>query len=237
MIPYLHELPYGISEKLREVGEAWATSDARPRVSSEIREKWDCLLDAWAASDLPIAIRKSGGVRGQVRTHITGRKLIVSDNSPAQWAFSRAFSGDVYSIEEISKQLQQNEIPFCYAIKKAEKDQITYSCALQPQDNVNKIKWKLCHIKDIGLNTPVPIERVSIELLLTHFILLVKPSNHFLVPLRWAGLGEIPEVIDEVRKFEKSSSEQDFVRALSAMLLMQLSGASRYQTTRRSADL
>ena len=29
-----------------------------------------------------------------------------------------------------------------------------------------------------------------------------KPGNHFLIPLDWAGLGEVPEVIEQIRRFE-----------------------------------
>ena len=35
-----------------------------------------------------------------------------------------------------------------------------------------------------------------------HFRKLLMPSNHFLIPLARAGPGDVPEVIDEVHKFE-----------------------------------
>jgi hypothetical protein len=72
------------------------------------------------------------------------------------------------------------------------------SCAV----NLNQDGWKLCHINPVGLGSRVPIQDLPIGQLENHFRLLLKPSNHFLVPKRWSGLGEIPEVIDEIRKYE-----------------------------------
>ncbi len=80
---------------------------------------------------------------------------------------------------------------------------MTYGCTLGSGDNVNKRGWKLCHIEDVGLNTKMAIETLSLESLVKHFKLLMAPSNHFLIPLDWGGLGEVPEVIEEIAAVEK----------------------------------
>jgi hypothetical protein len=192
-----------LAEQIRELGRIWASSNLRRRVVPTIRKHWDSLIDAWADSDLPLAIRKSGGVRGEAITHRSGRKLVLADNSPAQWAFSRAYRQEAYSLSEIRDLLEADRIPFAYATKKAEKSRMTYKCTLSTIDNVNKHGWKLCHIDDVGLNTRTQLAELPIETLINHFRLILKPSNHFLVPLEWAGLGELPEVISEIRKYEE----------------------------------
>ena len=188
-----------ISEALAEIGRLWAQSDERPRVSSEARRSWDDLIDQWAASDLPLVIRKSGNIRGAAILHTTGREIVLADNSPAQWAFMRAYAGHSYSLSDISEMLARDVIPFAYATKSAEKAQMKFRCTLAGVDNVNKCGWKLCHVDDIGLSTRTPVGDVPLELLVRHFKLFMKPSNHFVVPLAWSGLGEVREVIEAIR--------------------------------------
>jgi hypothetical protein len=38
---------------------------------------------------------------------------------------------------------------------------------------------------------------------------LLKPSNQFLVPLDWAGMGKLNEVIEEVWLFEEGNSASE----------------------------
>ena len=138
---------------------------------------------------LPLIIRKRDGnlKRGIIYLHPSGRRMISSDNAPAQWAFDRALSGSKLSLEQIREHLQQGKIPFA-----------------MPQ-GLNQQGWKLCHIRDVGLNKRAPLPELPIERLIEHFICLILPSNHFLVTKQWSGFGEIPEVIDEVRIFEEAN--------------------------------
>lgn len=199
------DVSFELSRELREVGKLWAASKYRPRVQADLRQRWDKLIDTWADSELPLVVRKSSGLRGGTITHSRGRTIVLADNSPAQWAFMRAFQGLSYSLDEIRVQLESGKIPFAFATKRSEKSQMTYTGNLSAADNLNKRGWKLCHIDGVGLRSATRIEDFSLERLVTHFRLLLKPSNHFLVPLSWAGLGELPEVIDEVRKYELSA--------------------------------
>lgn len=196
------EISSELSDKLREVGRLWAASKYRPRIQPEVKRHWDDLIDAWAESDLPLVVRKSSGLRGGTVAHSGGRSIIAADNSPAQWAFMRAFQGLTYSLDEVRDELESGRIPFAFATKRSEKSQMRYKGTLSAKDNLNKRRWKLCHIDGVGLRSATLLGDFDIELLVNHFRLLLKPSNHFLVPLSWAGLGELPEVIDEVRKYE-----------------------------------
>jgi hypothetical protein len=198
-----------LSHKLREVGELWASSKYRPRIQSDVERHWDELVDSWADSDLPLVVRKSSGVRGGTMTHSGGRSIILADNSPAQWAFMRAFQGFTYSLDEVRSQLESGRIPFAFATKRSEISQMKYKGTLSTADNLNKRGWKLCHIDGVGLRSATLLEDFSIERLVRHFQLLLKPSNHFLVPLPWSGLGELPEVIDEVRRYESAQKPSD----------------------------
>jgi hypothetical protein len=137
-----------------------------------------------------------------VVSHNSGRQLVIADNSPAQWSFSRAFEGQTFSLSDIRKLLDADSIPFTFATKTAEKARMAFKCTLKTCDNLNKRGWKLCHIEGVGLKTKRPIEELPITNLVLHFKLLLAPSNHFLIPLDWAGLGEVQEVIEEVKTVE-----------------------------------
>jgi hypothetical protein len=201
-LPRYGEAPVAISHALAEIGRLWAESVERPRVSPDLRQAWDQLIDQWADSALPLVIRKSGNIRGAALLHETGREIVLADNSPAQWAFMRAYTGHRYTLANIRDMLGRDVIPFAYATKAAEKAQMKFRCTLAGADNVNKCGWKLCHVYDIGLSTRTPVSLVPLETLVRHFKLFMKPSNHFVVPLAWSGLGEVREVIEAIRRVD-----------------------------------
>lgn len=201
-LPFAPEPPdKSISQKLSEIGQLWARSNSRPRILPAVAKHWDGLIDEWAESDLPLVIRKGGGIRGGEIRHPEGRNVILADNSPAQWAFTKAFERMLYTLNDITN-LIRRDIPFAFATKTSEKDHMTYKRTLAASDNLNKRGWKLCHVSEVGLRTNKPISQIPIEMLKDKFRLLLKPSNLFLVPLKWAGLGELDEVIAEIRNFE-----------------------------------
>mgnify|MGYP003592583065 CR=1 FL=1 len=188
-----------MSALLTQLGCQWANSAERPTIGAALLAAWDQLIERWIDSDLPLVIRKSGGIRGAELQHKTGRRLIVADNSPAQWSFTRAFEGAVYQVADIRAQLGQDVNPFAVATKSADKASMKYRCTLSSRDNVNKRGWKLCHIEEVGLSSRMPLESMDISLLVSHFRRLLAPSNQFLVPLAWSGLGEVPEFIEALR--------------------------------------
>ncbi len=136
--------------------------------------------------------------------HQSGRELVCVDNAPAQWAFSRAYSGNTYTVDQIKKMLVDDLIPVVYIPKSAEHPKMTYHCKISTRDCVNKKKWKLCHIDDVGIGTRKDLTATDLTILQDHFRKLLKPSNHFLVPLDWSGIGEVPEVINQVKAVERA---------------------------------
>lgn len=191
-----------MSQSLTEVGRFWAASQLRPRLLPEVKVRWKLLVAAWIDSELPLVVRKSGEIRGATSTHNSGRRLVFCDNSPAQWTFSRALEGETYSIDKIRSMLERDEIPFSYVVKRTEKPEIRYQCTLSKRDNLNTKGWKLCHVCEVGLRSRVRPADMPFDSLVEHFRRLIDPGNQFLVPLSWAGLGELPEVIEAIRSFE-----------------------------------
>lgn len=193
------KLPDDISQMIRELGKQWKQSAINHIIKQEIINKWDNLIDEWFnTSDISIIVRKSGGKRGDEITHKTGRKIIISDNSPAQWVCYKALQGIVPTLDDIQEYLGKDEIPISFATKTAEKDSLKYKCTLKNY-SINKHGWKLSHKKGVGLKSKKDISDIDMDKLKESFLNLMKPSNFFIVPLKWGSLGELPEFIDEMK--------------------------------------
>jgi len=86
------DLPSNIEKSVRRLGQLWRVSPACPRFEQSIVEAWDKLLLQWRNDNsLPLLVRKASAVRGAELIHpATGRAIVPTDNSPAQWSCSRA---------------------------------------------------------------------------------------------------------------------------------------------------
>jgi hypothetical protein len=192
-------LPDDIRAHMRALVTAWWSHDGWPRPSPEVLGAWDHLLEEWIESrEMPLYIRKDLP-RGQRLTHSSGRPLVPVDNSVAQWAFGLALQGICPSPAEIRALQERDEIPVAMILKRSERSEASYRCTLGGH-SLNKRGWKLCHIDPVRLGGKGDIALRAGAELEAHFRRLLSPSNMFLVPCRWAGLGEIPEIIEAASK-------------------------------------
>lgn len=181
------QLPAELRDPLLAFASAWSSSPLRPRVRPEVARAWDALLHEWIHTPaIPLFIRKDSARRGPAPTHPTGRTLVPCDNSPAVWAFSLALEGECPTLAEVAALAANGGIP-------AEFPKLGRFGAFYTAG------WKLAHVDGVGLRTRVPLEELPLDTLQEHMRLLLSPSNHFAVPKVWAGLGEIPEVIEVIR--------------------------------------
>ncbi|MBN1210530.1 MAG: hypothetical protein JXB05_37095 [Myxococcaceae bacterium] len=188
MLPtYPPRLPTELREPILAFASAWAASPLRPRVQPEVAHAWDALLREWIHTPaLPLFVRKDAARRRPAPTHPSGRTLVPCDNSPAIWAFTLALDGNCPTLAEVAALAANGEIPV--ELTKLGRFGAFY-----------KEGWKLAHVDGVGLRTRTPLEEVPLDTLKEHLRLLLSPSNHFAVPKVWAGLGEIPEVIEVIR--------------------------------------
>jgi hypothetical protein len=194
-------LPEALTDPIQQFAAAWVASPLRPRVSRELACAWEALVEEWIrAPELPLYIRKSSVTRGQPLKHDTGRLLIPCDNTTAVWAFTLALEGECPSLQEVVASVQSSEIPYSFTGLRGRFARF-YAAG-----------WKLAHIVDVGLRTRERLEHLPIATLEAHFRKLVLPSNMFAIPKAWAGLGEIPEIIEAVR----SSGEHELPASLQA---------------------
>jgi hypothetical protein len=98
-----------------------------------------------------------------------------------------AIEGHCPTLPEVVESVRSNEIPLAFTGLRGRFAQF-YAAG-----------WKLAHIEDVGLGTRERLENIPIAALEDHFRKLVLPSNMFAIPKVWAGLGEVPEIIEAIR--------------------------------------
>ena len=197
-------LPPNMTELIVRLAELWAQNPERPRPSSQVCEHWDRLIAAWADDvTLPLYIRKVANNRGSVVVHISGRHLVPTDNSPAQWAFALAILGEMPSLEDIRRMIEEDRIPVAMIFKSIERITAKYRCTLGTVVNPNSAGWKVAHIKDVGFGNRKDLVELESNILLDHFRKLMMPGNMFVVPTKYSGLGELPEFCKAVGVMNK----------------------------------
>jgi hypothetical protein len=187
--------------RLHVLAELWAASPHRPRPESSVVDHWDQLIADWAGDvSLPLFVRKKvrNVARGERVNHRSGRVLIPCDNSPANWSLMMAFKGWRPMIDDIRAKLPA--IPVAMIQGPEERQRAPQGSVRVAQVGPNDLGWKVSHIEPVGLKTRVPIEELSRDQLSGHFRRLMTPSNMFLVPKAWSGLGELPQFADAVRR-------------------------------------
>ena len=83
-------------------------------------------------------------------------------------------------------------------LKKPEAAKATYKCLIGDW-SLNVFGWKLCHIEPVRFRSKIDITATPIEDFKAHFVRFMSPSNMFLVPKAWSGLGELPEMIESAK--------------------------------------
>lgn len=193
-------LPCDLQVAADALAQTWITSEHRPRVSPNIAESWSILVDDWIASEsLPLYVRRHRRNRGSIITHQSGRELVPCDNSVAHWIYALALGGICPPLDKIAEFIKSDRIPIAMAFNSAEKQNATYTCGKQPV-SLNKLGWKICHIDSVGFRSRIDLATCPFDSIVSHFRKYVSPANMFLVPKTWAGLGELPAMIQAAQQ-------------------------------------
>ena len=200
------QLPEPLTSAVCDFASAWAASSLRPRVGLAIRRHWQALLHAWVQDDsLPLLIRRPSAGRGLVLAHSSGRSLVPTDNSPANWSLSLALSGTCPTLDDVRADFSADAIPVAMMFHKKEKLSARFRCTRAKVAQLNALGWKVAHIEDVGLGRGA-LETVEFDRLAQHFLRFLSPSNMFVVPLKWAGIAELPEVAAAMRRADENAA-------------------------------
>jgi hypothetical protein len=118
---------------------------------------------------------------------------VPTDNSPAQWAFAKAVLGETPSLQDIRQASSEDRIPIAMVLKVKEREMARYKCTLDKVVNPNSAGWKLAHVDGVGLGRRTLLTTIDESILRQHFRKLMGPANMFVIPLKYAGLGELAE--------------------------------------------
>jgi hypothetical protein len=193
-----------MTQALVRLAELWIQEPGRPQPERSVLEHWDRLICEWADDpSLPLYVRKSAHNRGSIIRNVTGRSIVPTDNSPAQWALSRSILGDKPTLEQVRQAITDDQIPVAMILTTVERSTATFRCVLKSLDNPNEAGWKVAHVDGVGLANKAELAGVNETVLRQHFRKLMSPSNMFVVPLKYAGLGELPEFCQAIRALLK----------------------------------
>jgi hypothetical protein len=199
-----------LSSRLSELAATWAESSHRPRVPLGTIRAWEELLAAWARDErLPLFVRRIRSGRGSVIFHESGREIVPTDNSPANWSLSLALSGQCPTLDDVRALFEADEIPIALALRKAERQSAKYSCTRRGHAHLNDLGWKVAHLEDVGLGYRFDVARAPLTSLTSHFRRFLAPSNMFVVPLHLAALSELPQFIEAVGRSDRYTSPDD----------------------------
>ena len=185
-----------ISDMLRQAASVWSMSPNCHLPQAATIVHWDRILHAWIdIPEIPLLLRRSGS--GKVIQHgRSGRDILFVDNSPAVWCYTAALLNRTPSFEELAADLRSHRLPVA-RIRTVNKG--PYQGLLVKDKNlpsVNGLGFKVCHIERVGLNKKEEqLQRLPIDVLKKHCLLLLNPRNMFLVPKVYSGLGELPEFV------------------------------------------
>ncbi|MES2255148.1 MAG: hypothetical protein V4559_08915 [Pseudomonadota bacterium] len=175
-----------LAEPLAELGRRWAASTHRPKPSPEALAKWDVILDAWVASDLPLVLRDSRR-RTMVVTTDYGRKIVFADNTPANWMFDLALRNEAPDLATLTHENFISMVPLSFLAKGS-----------FARRDLNKQGWKVCHIANVSDGKRYAVEAAPASVLEAEFRRFLSPRNVFLIPKAISGAGELPEVINAI---------------------------------------
>jgi hypothetical protein len=116
------DLPTSMIDLIVRLADLWAQDPGRPRPEAHVYQHWDSLLAEWADDiPLPLYVRKVDNNRGSLVTRTSGRHLVPTDNSPAQWAFALAVLEETPSLQEIRWATSAHRIPIAKILKAEER--------------------------------------------------------------------------------------------------------------------
>lgn len=198
-LPEAPQLLPDLDAPLRLFATAWAKSPLRPIPSAASAARWDAFARKWADDPSPpLLVRRARGNRGTLVRHDSGRGLVPVDNSPATWAFASSLLGSPPP-DDLLHALRSGLIPVAMVLAQTERASASFQGCLRSSHNLNQAGWKVAHLDPVALPYARSLQSLPIDLLRSHHVRLLSPTNMFLIPKLLGGLAELPVVIDAVR--------------------------------------
>jgi hypothetical protein len=100
--------------------------------------------------------------------------------------------------------VRKNQIPIALALNRREREwaRCNYHLNEFERENPNFAGWKLAHIESVGLNHSGKLTELDLSTLKKHFVNLMTPSNMFVIPMEYAGLAELPEFCEQIKRID-----------------------------------
>jgi len=185
---------------LRRLASDWRESPSRPLIAGSDALLWHETIHEWVRDrSMPLLVRLPHLGRGREIRHASGRILVPADDSPAKYMLSAAMLKRPPDRDLLYAALCAGRLPVAASMTEEERDRARYTGTEREMDapNLRELGYAVCHITRVGLRRAPLEERTEVELI-AHSLLFLSPVNMFVVPREYAGLGRLPEFIDEM---------------------------------------
>lgn len=148
---------------------------------------------------MPLLVRRPACGRGREIVHPSGRILVPTDSSPAHYLLSLSMARRRPSLQKLRDALERGRMPVANTLTASELRRARYTGLLSQMGapNLDTLGYSVCHVSRIGLQR-TPLELRTETELVAHSLLFLSPVNMFVVPKPFAGVGELPEFIEEM---------------------------------------
>lgn len=181
----------------------WRDAPGRPRVNPQLLAYWDQLVAAWCDDPTLLLLVRRVATKGTVHRHeASDRELLHGDNSPANWVLASALLGQRPTLDKVRVGLREGAIPIVMVKLNVSDECSAYRGLLRANldpPNLDTLGWKVCHVLPVGTSDRTLAAKMPLDTLKEHTRRLLAPSNMFVVPKVYAGLGEVPEFIAAFR--------------------------------------
>jgi hypothetical protein len=176
--------------------------------SQEISEEWDVTLHEWMNDErLPLFVRRPSALRGSQVANNFGRKLIITDNTPAHWVFRTiVLDKKRPDLNMVANTIDAGEFPLAMMMKKTEKAHMQKAQVATRAYRLGQDEWKIAHIEPVALSRKKNLE---LDDYVDHHYKLLSLKNMYLINKAYAGIAEVKQFNEIVAARTKQSRKID----------------------------
>lgn len=179
-----------VQQKLKQFYNLLVKEDIMKFPSLDQTVYWESVLNDWIENeDMPLFVRKPASIRGSTVTHLSKRKIIVTDNTPAHWIYKKiVLDKERPSLKFVEECINKSNFPYAIMMKKSEKNYLVKSQIATKDFRLGSQNWKIAHIERIALPRAKNISIIDFK---EHHRKFLSLKNMYIIKKEFSGLAEV----------------------------------------------
>lgn len=156
----------------------------------EIINNWELILNQWMnVSHLPLFVRQPSKIRGSDIKHVSGRSIIITDNTPAHWVYKTfVFDNKPVTLTLVEEAMNSKSLPLAMMRKRTELDFLHKTQIASKDFRLGNVDWKISHIKGVALPRTLKLQLQEYQ---KHHYRFLSLGNMYLIRKEYSGLAEV----------------------------------------------